>query len=86
MDDANKKFDVDIPRAYAEKLQEMPDFKAAVRAVGEQKLREALTSGDPKAIAGVVRGGSERYAVSGQTKAKLKALSETMNTTNRSKK
>ena len=86
MDDTNKKFDVDIPRAYAGKMQELPDFKAAVKAFGEQKLREALTSGDPKAIADIVRGGSERYAVSGQTKAKLKALSETMNTKNRSKK
>ena len=85
VDDANKKFVKSIPRSHAETLMKAPEFIAAVKAYGPDGMREALTSGDPKKIATIVRGSNERYAVNGQTKAKLQALSERMNKDHRSK-
>ena len=84
-DDPNKKFSVDIPRKYAAKLQEMPDFKAAMRAVGPETVREVLRTGDRQRIAEIVNGGPRRYAVSNESKTRLQQLAAKMNANNRSK-
>lgn len=85
MDEPNRKFDLNVPRAYASKLQTMPGFRAAMRAFGPAAVRQALQSGNMQDIVNILKGGPERYAVNQQAKTRLQQLSAGMQTEHRSK-
>lgn len=85
MDEPNRPFDLNVPRAYAEKLQTMPGFHAAMRAYGPAAVRQSLRSGNMQNIVNIFKGGPERYAVNRQTRTKLQQLAAGMQTEHRSK-
>ena len=81
----HQKFNLDEVRGTAQKLLKSPNFAAAVKAAGPEKLREILTSGESVRLVKLVGGGAERYALTDKAKEKLNALSAGMNTRKRSK-
>lgn len=85
LDEPDRKFDLSFVRNTAEKLQKMPDFRAAMRSYGPEAVRQALREGSMQTIANMINGGPNRYAVSQQTRNKLHQLAETMQSQGRDK-
>lgn len=77
------KFDLDLVHTYAEALQRSVNFKAAVQAVGPDRLRAALHNGSVSEVADLMIGGRARYGVDQKTKQKFADLAAAMETKGR---
>ena len=84
LDDPQKKFDVNATRESANRLMNSPDFKAAIKAAGPAKVREALQSGDPFKVALLTAGTSQRYQLEADSRRQLQKLAAGMETDGRS--
>lgn len=78
-------FNVGTIRKVAENLRTSPQFLAVLRAMGEDKVREALTSGDiTKIAARMYEDPDKRYKLEDASKKQLRELGESMKTEKRS--
>ena len=71
-------FDLKALRHAAEVLQKSPNFIAAVRNAGPNKLRDALHNGRVSDLVELTVGGRERYALSSQGKTRLAQMGAAM--------
>lgn len=78
-------FNVGTIRKAAENLRTSPQFLAVLRAMREDKVREALTSGDiTKIAARMYEDPDKRYKLEDASKKQLRELGESMKTEKRS--
>ena len=71
-------FDLKALHHYAEVLQKSPNFIAAVRSAGTEKLRDVLIGGRVSDLAELTLGGKERYALSVQGRSRLAQMGAAM--------
>lgn len=75
---AGQSFDLKALRHYAEVLQKSPNFVAAVRSAGPDKLRDALHNGRVSDVVGLTLGDGKRYALSWPGKSRLAQMGAAM--------
>ena len=72
--DKQKPFSVDAVRKEASSIMAAPNFKAALRAVSTEKLKEVMVTGDSYTLTKLLVGDKKRYAAPPAVKKELRSL------------
>ncbi len=72
--DKRKPFSVDAVRKGASKIMATPNFKAAIKAIPTDKLKEVMVTGDSYTLTKLLVGDKKRYAAPPAVKNELRSL------------